>query len=128
VFDLSPEKIIFLGLIAMLVLGPQRLPEFARKAGKTLADLRRLSAGLQEEVRGALVEPRQALGDAVEELGLPKVPSVPHLPDVRRSITDALTGPVPPRSAPSLPAASTPTFPSVDPGGAPPVPDDPTLN
>jgi hypothetical protein len=39
-----------------VVLGPQRLPDAARKAGKMMSDLRQLSAGFQREVQQAFEE------------------------------------------------------------------------
>ena len=44
-------------LIALIVLGPKRLPDAARQIGKTMGDLRRLSTGFQNEVR---TRPRHA--------------------------------------------------------------------
>jgi sec-independent protein translocase protein TatB len=43
-------------LIALIVLGPQRLPGVARQAGKVLSDLRRMSSGFQNELRTAFEE------------------------------------------------------------------------
>ena len=45
-----------IALIALIVLGPQRLPSAARQIGKTMGELRRMSSGFQQELRGALHE------------------------------------------------------------------------
>ena len=76
--DLSPEKILVVGLIALIVLGPERLPQAARTAGRMLAELRRISAGVQNEVTGVLSEPRQAMGRTFSGPGLGDVP-IPSL-------------------------------------------------
>lgn len=68
--DLSPEKLLVVGLIAMMVLGPERLPHAARTAGRMLAELRRLSASVHSEVSNAMAEPREVLGQTVEDMGL----------------------------------------------------------
>ena len=78
--DLSPEKIFVVGIIAVMVLGPDRLPNAARTAGKMLAEFRRWSSTVQHEVTNAIAEPREALGQSVAELGLN---------DVRKSISGA---------------------------------------
>ena len=39
-FDLSMWKLLVLGLIAVVVFGPDRLPEIARDAARTLRQLR----------------------------------------------------------------------------------------
>ncbi len=47
-------EIIIIALLALVVLGPRRLPEMARKAGQWAAELRRaardITAGLEAEV------------------------------------------------------------------------------
>ena len=68
--DLSPEKIFLVGVIALMVLGPERLPHVARTAGRMLAEVRRVSASVQHEVTNAIAEPRELLGQAAGETGL----------------------------------------------------------
>jgi sec-independent protein translocase protein TatB len=53
-FNVGGGEIIVIMLIALIVLGPQRLPDAARQIGKTMGELRRLSNGFQNEVRSAL--------------------------------------------------------------------------
>ena len=53
-FNIGGGELIVIMLIALIVLGPQRLPDAARQVGKALSDLRRLSTGFQNEVRTAL--------------------------------------------------------------------------
>jgi sec-independent protein translocase protein TatB len=67
--DLSPEKIFVVGVIALMVLGPERLPHVARTAGRMLAEVRRVSASVQHEVTNAIAEPRELLGQAAGENG-----------------------------------------------------------
>lgn len=51
-FDLSILKIMVLGVLALVIFGPDQLPRMAAQAGKALRDLRRLAevakADLQE--------------------------------------------------------------------------------
>jgi sec-independent protein translocase protein TatB len=53
-FNIGGGELIVIMLIALIVLGPQRLPDAARQIGKAMADLRRLSTGFQTEVRSVL--------------------------------------------------------------------------
>jgi Tat protein translocase TatB subunit len=50
-----PELIVIL-VVALVVLGPKRLPEMARSIGKAMAELRRQSSEIMEEfqVKGML--------------------------------------------------------------------------
>jgi Tat protein translocase TatB subunit len=50
-FDVGPEKIILILLVALIVLGPDKLPETARKIGNVVSQLRRMSEGVQVEIR-----------------------------------------------------------------------------
>lgn len=47
-----PELLVIL-VVALIVLGPQRLPEVARSLGKGLGELRRAANGLTDELRDA---------------------------------------------------------------------------
>lgn len=49
----APEMLVIL-LVALLVLGPERLPSAARQVGKVMGELRRMSSGFQAELRDAL--------------------------------------------------------------------------
>ena len=53
-FNIGGGELIVILLIALIVLGPQRLPDAARQLGKGMGDLRRLSAGFQNEMKQAL--------------------------------------------------------------------------
>jgi sec-independent protein translocase protein TatB len=44
-------------VVALLVLGPNKLPEVARQVGRAVGEIRRLGAGFQAEMRDALQEP-----------------------------------------------------------------------
>ena len=59
-FDLSMWKLMVLGLIAVVVFGPDRLPQLARDAGRTLRQLR-------EMAQTARTELKSELGDTVGE-------------------------------------------------------------
>jgi TatA/E family protein of Tat protein translocase len=52
----APEILVIL-VVALLVLGPDRLPEAARQAGRFIAEARRMSSGFQAELRDAMNTP-----------------------------------------------------------------------
>lgn len=49
-------------LVALIVLGPSKLPEAARKVGQAMNEFRRMSSGFQAELRDAL-DPIDIKGD-----------------------------------------------------------------
>ena len=50
----TPELLVIL-IVALVVLGPKRLPEVAKALGKGLAELRKATGGLTEELANARV-------------------------------------------------------------------------
>lgn len=52
----TPELLVIL-LVALIVLGPQKLPEVARQVGRAMAEVRKLTSGFEAEMRDALQEP-----------------------------------------------------------------------
>ena len=130
--NFSPEKLFLVGLIALMVLGPNRLPQAARSLGRFMAELRRMSSSFQDEVRGAIGEPTESFNSILTDFRSPL--------NVRRSVQDAITNTLsPPPAAPGQ-TPPPPAAPEVAPG-APPgatwqpmtavplaAPDDPSLN
>lgn len=49
-----PELMVIL-VVALIVLGPKRLPEAARGLGKAFAELRRATSGITEELDNAQI-------------------------------------------------------------------------
>lgn len=63
-FDIiQPTHLLLILVVALVVLGPKRLPEVGRSLGRGLRDFRHGMQGIQEEARGvfhdALDEPSQ---------------------------------------------------------------------
>ena len=52
--SLSPMKIFIIVAVVMILLGPDKLPEVARKVGASWHSLRRFQQRVEDEVRGAL--------------------------------------------------------------------------
>jgi Tat protein translocase TatB subunit len=50
-FNVGGGELLVIALLALIVLGPDKLPEAARKVGAVMAELRRMSAGFKQEVR-----------------------------------------------------------------------------
>lgn len=54
--QIGPLEIATVALIALVVFGPQKLPELARSASKTLRELRRAAADVKREVTAGMQE------------------------------------------------------------------------
>jgi sec-independent protein translocase protein TatB len=57
VFGVSGVEFMVILLVALIVLGPEKLPDAVRKTGRVVGELRRMSNGFQAELRDALDEP-----------------------------------------------------------------------
>ncbi|MHB8220151.1 MAG: Sec-independent protein translocase subunit TatA/TatB [Acidimicrobiales bacterium] len=113
---LDPLKLAIIALVALVVLGPDKLPAAARKAASVWSDVRRLQSSLQQEVHGVVSE--LPFADA-----LPSLTSATTT-ELAGSALGALTRPADPRQAlyrsigltgtdrvPDAPAASPPSPP-----------------
>ena len=49
-FDLSITKLLVLGIIGLMIFGPDQLPKIAAQAGKALRDLRRLAENAKSDL------------------------------------------------------------------------------
>jgi TatA/E family protein of Tat protein translocase len=59
-FGLGFTEILVILVVALLVFGPDRLPELARSLGRGLAEFRRASSDLRRSVLEAAEEPRRS--------------------------------------------------------------------
>lgn len=95
-FNIGGGELLVILLIALIVLGPTRLPEAARQIGKVMGDLRRLSTGFQNEVKTAFDEVQAPLRDDVAKPSLGSGPAATN----GRAASDAIA------SVSGLPTAS----------------------
>jgi len=65
--NIDPEKLLVVFVFAVLVLGPERLPQAARSLGKGLAEVRKYTSAFRTEVDQVLAEPRSLIENAVHE-------------------------------------------------------------
>jgi Tat protein translocase TatB subunit len=52
-FNLGPMELLVIVVVALVVLGPQRLPDAMRQVGKAVAEARRWSSSLTSTVQSA---------------------------------------------------------------------------
>ncbi|WP_285245775.1 sec-independent translocase [Pseudarthrobacter sp. fls2-241-R2A-127] len=81
-FGIDAEKLFVLLIIGVLVLGPDKLPEYAAKLATLIREVRRMAAGAQEQLR-------EELGPGFEDVDWNRFD--PRQYDPRRIIRDALT-------------------------------------
>lgn len=72
----TPELLVIL-VVALIVLGPERLPEIARALGKAMAELRRATSGLTDELNNARILLEEQAQAAMRERSATKPADVP---------------------------------------------------
>ncbi len=60
-FNLQGSEIVVILLLALVVLGPEKLPDAVRKFTQTYAELKKMSSGFQSELKSALDEPMREM-------------------------------------------------------------------
>jgi Tat protein translocase TatB subunit len=59
-FNVGGGELLVIFLVALIVLGPAKLPEVARQVGGVMREIRRISSGFQDEMRAAMDDPVEA--------------------------------------------------------------------
>jgi sec-independent protein translocase protein TatB len=129
VFNVTGGELFMILLVALIVLGPDRLPSAARRVGKMMGQLRDISEGFKREVAQALDDPSEplvkpatrpkltALDGGVAAQVSPEAPAAPSAPSVAAAgpstspVTTGNSGPATPTdtATPSDTAATTDT-------------------
>lgn len=60
-FNLQGSEIVVILLLALVVLGPEKLPEAVRKFTQTYGEIKKMSSGFQSELKSALDEPMREM-------------------------------------------------------------------
>ena len=119
-FNLSMPELAVIGVVALLVLGPERLPGAARTVGALMRRAQRSWTGLRGDIERELAadELKRSLKQARDEIGLDSIKR--DLDDARDTIVRDLDPR--PSSAPSVPPVSFPGAPRPASIGAVPPP------
>jgi sec-independent protein translocase protein TatB len=91
VFGLDFEKLLVIGFIAVIILGPQRLPKYAAQLGRLVRSLRSMANDARDRLR-------DEMGPEFDDVDWQKLD--PRQYDPRRIIRDALLDDSDPDAAP----------------------------
>ena len=80
-FDIGAPEVLVVLIVALLVFGPDRLPEMARQAGSWLRDLRRMVANARRDLSDGL---------GVDAAELRKLQNLDPKSYVRRNVLDGV--------------------------------------
>jgi len=100
-FNVGGGEFLIILLVALVVLGPTRLPEAARQIGKVLGDFRRMSASFQREMQSAMNDPvskvtgtptPKSISDVTKVAAPPADPVTPSTEQTPKADTQAEIG------------------------------------
>src|SRR5437764_1999498 len=111
-FDISWGKLVIIGVVALVVIGPKELPAVLRTVGQWMAKIRRMAAEFQGQFNEAMREAEMAdikkhvddLTDVTRNIGSGFDP----LGTTKQEIESAMADKPPIAPAPTLPAAEAP--------------------
>ena len=97
-FGINGSELIILAILAVVILGPERLPEYAAQLARFVKQLKTMAAGAKEQLR-------EEVGDDIVDMDWRKLD--PRQYDPRRIIKEALLDDDDaPRPAPAAPAVA----------------------
>ena len=83
--SLGAPEILVIFLVALIVLGPDRLPKAAKQLGRAVSEFRRVTSGFQDEVKKAIDfdggDTSQSSGSAPSSPARPRPSDAPGSPD-----------------------------------------------
>lgn len=65
-FNVQGSEIIVIALLALVVLGPEKLPDAIRRFTKTYSELKRMGTGFQTELKSAIDEPMREMRETAQ--------------------------------------------------------------
>lgn len=116
-FDIGFSEILLFGAIALIVLGPEKLPQAARTAGQWYAKFRRTVATLQSEIEAELdlAETRKQMQAELEKIRQAEIDMKREMEALRSSVSElqqhgkmpAMQAKASASNPPEMPIAST---------------------
>jgi len=65
VFNITGGEVLIIAVLALIVLGPDKLPDFIRKAGRIYGEVKKISTGFKTEFKDVIEEPVREMQDTV---------------------------------------------------------------
>ena len=78
-------ELIVIFIVALLVIGPDKLPSYAKKFGNALREFKKASSGITQDIRESVVEP-------LEEAQRPLREAMEPLEDLKSEVETSIKG------------------------------------
>lgn len=118
-FNVGGGELLVIALVALIVLGPDRLPGALRTAGQWMGELRRISSGFQTDFKTALADAERE-AEAAKKAEAPTLGELSEQTGSDSAPAPNAAAPMSPIPVPDPPPAEPAATPSLDADGAGP--------
>ena len=112
-FNISATELLVIAVVALLVLGPEKLPEAMRKLGRATKEVRRITSGFEAELRDALSDPVETPQSPAATPAPPPAPTPPETPPATSEAPGEAPVPLTPANPTAVPEPAAPSTPDV---------------
>ncbi len=91
-FNVGGMELVVIGLVALVVLGPDKLPGALRQLGTFIGELRQMSQGFQSDLRSAINEAEREAAQRASDAHAPATSQTPATgpdPGAARAVAQA---------------------------------------
>lgn len=99
--------LIILGILALIIFGPRRLPELGESLGKAIKEFRKATTEMSDSLREEVRKPDSATGTTYTATGTTYTAPIEPMPPAAAPVTPPAPAPVP-APAPAAPPPEAP--------------------
>ena len=97
-------ELVVIAIVALLVIGPNKLPEYARKLGQAMREFKKASDSLTKEIKENIVEPLDEVQKPLKEAVAPITEMEKEITGSIKEVTDSVSNIGKPQKAEEAPA------------------------
>ena len=83
-------ELVVIAIVALLVIGPNKLPEYAKKLGQAMREFKKASDSLTKEIKENIVEPLDEVSKPLKEAVAPITEMEKELKGSFKEVTDSV--------------------------------------
>ena len=83
-------ELIVIAIVALLVIGPNKLPEYAKKLGLAMREFKKATNSLSKEIKENIVEPLDEVQKPLKDAGAPLTEMEKELKGSFKEVTDSV--------------------------------------
>lgn len=99
-------ELVVIAIVALLVIGPNKLPEYARKLGQAMREFKKASDSFTNEIKENIVEPMNEVQEPLKAAVAPITQMEKEIKGSIKEVTDSVNSIGKPGKADSSPSSS----------------------